>query len=504
MKNKKQNTKDKIQNTKNKKICWFTLVELIIVITILSILATIAFFYFSWYVSKARDSKRVTDLKNIQTAIDLKLVTTWKTPTPDKFVNIKSENDLIWYQWEIWENVVTFLNMSNNLKDPLTWENYFYTTNKSNSKAQTVALLEWENNIWTWNTLKTPIYSWEPVWLILDNNNNPIHKNNTVLTNKEFNTLTWTLVNTDIKVVLWQSTNLYKPFIIWWQLLQLSKSSSFLAPTNCPLNFIPVPWNSDLWQPWFCVGKYEASFENSANTESRLLTLPSKDVALNLTLSWSLCYWNWAWYWVMTLMQRLTIARNIENVDSNWSWWKVWDWHIKTWNSWDAITWFVKNSLLKTWDSWLSWEDELRQLKLSNWEVIWDFIWNAWELVSPFNLMNWENEIKKYHITSIWYSQYLNDFKALNTNINQDYYYNEIEDNNFRNIYWPKIIDSANISFWTFRNNSTLNSRNILTWWSYYNSWIKLVNWLYSILKTNTFLSTSVIDKVTIRCTYVP
>lgn len=499
MKNKKQNTKGKIQNTKNKKIYWFTLVELIIVITILSILATIAFFYFSWYASKARDSKRVSDLKNIQTAIDLKLVTTWKTPTPDKFVNIKSENDLIWYQWEIWENVVTFLNMSNNLKDPLTWENYFYTTNKSNSKAQTVALLEWENNIWTWNTLKTPIYSWEPVWLILDNNNNPIHKNNTVLTNKEFNTLTWTLVNTDIKVVLWQSTNLYKPFIIWWQLLQLSKSSSFLAPTNCPLNFIPVPWNSDLWQPWFCVGKYEASFET--NNESKLLTLPWKDVATKFDTVGELCYWNWAWYWVMTLMQRLTIARNIENVDSNWSWWKVWDWHIKTWNSWDAITWFVKNELLKTWVSWVSLEDELRQLKLSNWEIIWDFIWNAWELVSPFNLMNWENEINKYLDTTSGYSNYLNNYIAKDAVIWDDNYFQELKDENFKVLYWPKNVLEWNIWYWTVKFNWFSHSREILTWGDYdiIPSW-KLQNWLYSFFKNNNNIN----PKITIRCTYNP
>jgi prepilin-type N-terminal cleavage/methylation domain-containing protein len=44
---------------------WFTLVELIIVITILGILATIAFISFQWYTKDARDWVRISDIKSI-------------------------------------------------------------------------------------------------------------------------------------------------------------------------------------------------------------------------------------------------------------------------------------------------------------------------------------------------------------------------------------------------------------------------------------------------------
>jgi len=159
----------------------------------------------------------------------------------------------------------------------------------------------------------------------------------------------------------------------------------------------------------------------------------------------------------------------------------------------------VTNWLLKTWPSWVNLEDELRQLKLSNWEIIWDFIWNSWELVSPFNLMNWENEINKYYSSWLFYSDWLQNFKPKNINIGQDYYYNEIQDNNFRNIYWPKIIDSANISFWTFKY-SLWKTINILTWGDYNLSSWKSENWLYSILKV---FSPSW-DNYSIRCTYTP
>ncbi|MBP8016921.1 type II secretion system protein, partial [Candidatus Gracilibacteria bacterium] len=52
----------------------FTLVELIVVITILAILGTIAFLSFGSYTGGARDSKRVSDLKNIVSQVNTKNV----------------------------------------------------------------------------------------------------------------------------------------------------------------------------------------------------------------------------------------------------------------------------------------------------------------------------------------------------------------------------------------------------------------------------------------------
>ena len=52
----------------------FTLVELVVVITILAILGTIAFISLQWYSSDARNSKRTSDLKNIEKTMSMKLV----------------------------------------------------------------------------------------------------------------------------------------------------------------------------------------------------------------------------------------------------------------------------------------------------------------------------------------------------------------------------------------------------------------------------------------------
>ncbi len=57
----------------------FTLIELIIVITIISILSTIEFLVFIKWLAKSRDTKRIKNLHEINTVINLYLVTANKT-----------------------------------------------------------------------------------------------------------------------------------------------------------------------------------------------------------------------------------------------------------------------------------------------------------------------------------------------------------------------------------------------------------------------------------------
>lgn len=63
----------------------FTLIELIVVITILAILWTIAFVSIQWYSAQARDSKRLSDIQNIKKSLELFSLNTWKYPLPDDF-----------------------------------------------------------------------------------------------------------------------------------------------------------------------------------------------------------------------------------------------------------------------------------------------------------------------------------------------------------------------------------------------------------------------------------
>jgi len=71
----------------NKQKYAFTLVELIVVITILAILWTIAFISLQWYSKQARDSTRISDLSSMKTSLELFNLEAWKFPvTTDWFI----------------------------------------------------------------------------------------------------------------------------------------------------------------------------------------------------------------------------------------------------------------------------------------------------------------------------------------------------------------------------------------------------------------------------------
>ncbi|MDD3145042.1 MAG: FISUMP domain-containing protein [Candidatus Gracilibacteria bacterium] len=76
----------------NKKLNAFTLVELIVVITILAILGTIAFINLQGYSTGARDSKRISDINNIQKKISIEV--TKGTPLSSLINTIKTNSGL--------------------------------------------------------------------------------------------------------------------------------------------------------------------------------------------------------------------------------------------------------------------------------------------------------------------------------------------------------------------------------------------------------------------------
>jgi len=122
----------------------FTLVELIVVITILAILWTIAFISLQWYSRDARDSKRTADLWNMKTSLELFHVNTWNYPAPDNPSIISHSWDTVWYQWSVWDQVTTNLKqLTEKPLDPLTQAEYIYSTTWSYKEYQVLALYEW-------------------------------------------------------------------------------------------------------------------------------------------------------------------------------------------------------------------------------------------------------------------------------------------------------------------------------------------------------------------------
>ena len=161
----------------NKK--WFTLVELIVVITILSVLATIWFVSYTWYGVSARDSVRLADTQNIQKSLWIYKIKEGRYPTPEDKVNVTSSWVTLNYQWYAWEKVLWLIWVHGWWVDPLTQDYYTYATNTARVKYQLLSYFEKQENAWsqvslhqsTYATLvdRYPKLSWDKVWIIVNN-----------------------------------------------------------------------------------------------------------------------------------------------------------------------------------------------------------------------------------------------------------------------------------------------------------------------------------------------
>jgi len=168
----------------NKK--WYTLVELILSITILAILSTIWFISYSSYLSSSRDSNRVANLTAIWEWLN-KYIVYWSLPRPDKYVDIYSWTKLLWKQWYISENILEQIWYEWDARDPLDKTNYSYYLLETKKHFQLMWFLESEENLEvTFDFInksvadsidysnRYPFFYGNKLWILTDSNNNPV------------------------------------------------------------------------------------------------------------------------------------------------------------------------------------------------------------------------------------------------------------------------------------------------------------------------------------------
>lgn len=83
----------------------FTFVELIVVLTIIAILATIWFTVYESYLWVGRDTNRIVQLKDIHSGLTIHS-TTNRLPLPDKYTKVKSWTNTLFYQWNISDAII--------------------------------------------------------------------------------------------------------------------------------------------------------------------------------------------------------------------------------------------------------------------------------------------------------------------------------------------------------------------------------------------------------------
>ncbi len=132
-----------------RKFLWFTLVELIVVITILVILWTIAFLNLWGFSGSARDSARISNLANLQKGLNVYQVRTWTYPMPESSVAITASWTPIGYQWFAKDIVWGIAKISKWWTvDPSDSNIYTtYAVNQTLTKMQAMVFLEDSGNV---------------------------------------------------------------------------------------------------------------------------------------------------------------------------------------------------------------------------------------------------------------------------------------------------------------------------------------------------------------------
>lgn len=260
----------------------FTLVELIVVITIVWILSTVWFISYSGYLAGARDSNRYSQLTKLSDALQV-YASTKSLPLPDDYIEITASGSqwLIAYQGYVWINVMETMDYTNGWQDPKDDSYFTYYLTKDRKNLQLLAFME-ETLIK--NTLQPNKQTYAADYI---NRFPKVYGNNLwILVSAEDDTLNIPAQDIpenrasgdlDILGAPQRYTAIFNndglrftgSGYTLWALLSVRMWRD--APDNCPEGFIWVPGNPEFnTQNGFCVAQYEMSYADADTPNSTL------------------------------------------------------------------------------------------------------------------------------------------------------------------------------------------------------------------------------------------
>lgn len=124
----------------------FTIVELMVAVTIIAILGAVSFVSYSSYTQDVRDANRIAQLSSIHNLL-IQRGAKASLPKPDDAVDIRVEGEIIWYQWYAGENVLEDIWYNTKGLDPLDQKYFTYYVTKNLKYFQLLAFAEDPENV---------------------------------------------------------------------------------------------------------------------------------------------------------------------------------------------------------------------------------------------------------------------------------------------------------------------------------------------------------------------
>ena len=161
----------------------FTLVELVVVATILAILWAVWFVAYTWYISWARDANRIAQLASITDGLNV-LTASSALPIPENKVDVIIGWEVIGYQWYAGENIIDTIWYQKGGKDPKDDTYFTYYLDSKRSSFQLMAFLEEE---WATSFFREQAYAndyssriptvyGQKLWALTDQFNTPVQE----------------------------------------------------------------------------------------------------------------------------------------------------------------------------------------------------------------------------------------------------------------------------------------------------------------------------------------
>jgi len=235
----------------------FTFVELIVVITILAVLATIGFASYQWYISGSYDSNRIVQLNDVHDGLEL-LTLSSKLPFPANAVNITMSGSSYTLQGDVDEKMIQAIDYNGWGFDPEfniplsimladNWKNFQLLTYVSDIQLLSNTPV-WKANaavVEYWNLFPKTI--WKPLWISVDKlTQTPVHRSDLPVND------TYDVVNGPWDVIMYISDK---------QKLDSSKDLVSILNTTSSCKRIQDLWNSK------GSGKYVLELTNALKKE---------------------------------------------------------------------------------------------------------------------------------------------------------------------------------------------------------------------------------------------
>jgi prepilin-type N-terminal cleavage/methylation domain-containing protein len=389
---KKKNTNfTKFLDIKHYKLIYnkgFTLIELIIVITIIAILSTIWFISYTSYLLNSRDSTRKSELSDIYTLLDSYKINA-PLSVPNNKIDLYSSWFLIWFQWYLSDDILLKIWFNWTWKDPLDQVYYTYFLTKDFRNPWIMWFLENDSLAWNlWITYKTyavdyteryPIIIWKKLGILLDENNTPIQEIPEIQASwsLELSTLTWDYTAFfDNKTSI--SNSLYSMDVLYWT------TTTWIIWNSCE-QYVEE-YNSEILRSWIYLIN-SSTWTTEVYCDMSSTTWSWEDTRI-ITCSWNMLANTYPTNWNTYIQTYDWINWNPDSITWSYSWTTCW------FNCLDTHTWSSTLNTCLQKINWVCWSATLQNIITQpiSWLCAW---WNPsiiswiWPSTWTCNWINW-------------------------------------------------------------------------------------------------------------------